>query len=219
MSFTVAELYPSNPILMICKKSYKISLLTLHKEVFIKENYGSINEMYEVIEKDVEQLFVLLFELIIDFKGDYDDFKKFIFSEKDFAKTGKDIQRVLAQAINLSMPLIKNHKRQKEISEIMSFKDNVQPCFAVHYDRLAKRYSYTLDQFYSLTLRQLHALLKVSDDEGYKELEILAQLNGMKMQERMQYNDISPEEEKEQDEAAQSMFERLKQEYEDNNKE
>ena len=221
MSYLLEELNPSCPILQIDGKEIKLSLITLHKEVAFAEKYGSFQDVFEHLRKKPEDILEVMFELLEDktqFKNSPEVFKKFIFSitskEKIEEKSTKMFE-ALQDATSKSMPLIKNMKRHKEIQQINSAGEETKPCYVVYYDALAKRYGYTIEQFYSLTLRQVHLLLKVIGDKTYEELEIQAALQGKKLKPRMNFDDISPEQEAANEEQAFEALRELQKKYQD----
>ena len=115
------------------------------------------------------------------------------------------------------MPLIKNSQRLKELNDIKNLDDESKPCYARYYDTLAKRYGYTIEQFYGLTLRQVHILLNTSNDQSYDELEVQAALMGRKLKPKMKMLDVSVEEEMDQEQDAMDALKRLRERYEGNN--
>lgn len=219
MSYTVEDLNPRNPILVLGKKSVELSLITLQKEVIFIEEYGSSIKIFDTLKKAPEKIVNVIWELVIDkghFKKDLEVFTKFVISsETSIIERSKSMSIALHACISGSMPLIKNQKRYKDIQEISKTQTENTPCYTSYYDTIAKRYGYTIEQFYQLTLRQLHMLLKVSGDKSYDELEIQAALAGRKLKPRINFRDVSEEEEKEQEEQAVEALKRLQKEYQD----
>jgi len=220
MSFTVSELSPSNPVIKINDKDISISLLTLQKEVLLQERYGSLDEIFNYIKKDALELLNIIWILVInksEFKNSIIEFKKEVLSGKDsIVDKSAKMYEALNLSIRLSMPLIKNKKRYKELQEIKGTENEGTPCYVGYFDTVAKRYGYTLDQFYQLTLRQLHMLLTVIGDKSYEELEVQAALQGKKLKPRIKFHDISEEEEADQEQQALDALKELQSRYEKN---
>lgn len=222
MSYTVEELNPCNPVLEIDGELTIISLITLEKEVFFMENYQSVSNSFEVLREKPELLINFVWELVLDksrFGNSFEKFNSFIFGSKDpLADVAKKMKNCFDESVRKSSPLIKNVKRYKELQEINKTQTDAEPCYATYYDSIAKRYGYTLQEFYGLTLGQLHILLKTINNEAYKELETQAALHGRKLKPRMEFKDISPEEEAEQEKDALDALARLQKEYEEKKK-
>lgn len=222
MSFTVEELNPKKPVLKLGNKNIVLSLITLHKEVFFKEQYGSLAKAYEVMREDGIEILNIIWELVEDkneHENNFEVFKKIVLTSSDGAvEHGKNMLKCLNEAVAKSQPLIKNQKRYKELQDIKGAMTDKTPCYGVYYDGLAKRYGYTLDQFYGLTLGQIHIMLNVIGDESYKELEVQAALQGRELKPRMEIQDISIEEEQAQEADAMDALKRLQEEYKKNQK-
>jgi len=218
MSYTIEELNPLKPVLVIDDREIIISLITLHKEVIFKEKYGSLSKVFDAIKEKPEEIINVIWILTInkkEFGFSLEELKKFIFTSKQsILEWSKDMHRCLNESISKSMPLIKNQKRYKEIQEIKGSTTDTEPCYAGYFDTIAKRYGgYDLDKFYELTLRQLHMLLSTIGDKQYEELEVQASLHGRKLKPRMTFEDISEEQEKEQEQQALEALKRLQDEY------
>lgn len=213
MNYTIEEFKPLNTELTIDNVSYFYSPLTLHHEVIFINLYGSIPKMLKKLSDEPTEIFKISWQLIDQsrFNYNYAEFLKVLTEcNEEKIELGKKLNTLLNQSIAQSQPLIKNIKRYKESQEIAASKSESKPCYAVYYDRLAKRYSYTIDQFYSLTLRQVHILLKTSEEESYKELEIEAALRDKKLKDRPKYEDIPIEQEQQQEAQAIDAMKRLK---------
>ena len=221
MSYSVEDLNPALPVLIIDGKEITISFVTLHLEVIFKDQYGSLPKLFEELEKNKQLIIPIIWELVINkpqFNNSVEDFKKCIFSTKEsLIDVSKKMTACLNDSVHKSMPLIKNKQRYEDIQKLKKATTDEateKPCYATYFDTVAKRYGYTLDQFYELTLRKLHIILNTIGDESYKELEVQAALNGVKLKPRMTYRDVSPEEEKEQEEDAFAALKKLKENYE-----
>ena len=225
MRITVEELNPRKPVLIIDNKEIVLSLITLHHEVIFKDQYGSLAKLFENLKEKPELIFDVVWELLIDkhqFNDSLEIFRKQVFTAKEsLLDISKKMTSCLHDSVHKSMPLIKNKKRHedlKQIKDATTDEGDAEPCYARYFDNVAKRYGYTLDQFYELTLRKLHIILNTIGDEAYKELEVQAALNGVKLKPRMTFKDITPEEEKEQEDDALAALQKLKDNYEKNKK-
>lgn len=70
-----------------------------------------------------------------------------------------------------------------------------------------------MDTFYALTLRQIIYLKKAIEKRKNIELEIKASLHGKKIKESMKPLDITPEEDRESDKAAEKLLQRMKEQH------
>lgn len=219
MSYGINELKPKNPILIIDKREIELSLITLEKEVTFIEVYGSLPNIFKVINEIPEEILDITWELIIDktqFKSRREVFKKYALTSKDsIVDWSRKMMLCIYQSVNKSQPLIKNQKRYKELQEIKGTQTDKTPCYGVYYDTIAKRYPYTLDEFYNLTLRQLHMFLSTIGDESYKELEVRAALANRELKPRMEFNDVTEEEEQQQTDDALEVLKRLEKNYQE----
>ena len=217
MSFTVEELNPKKPVLKIDDKEIVLSLITLHIDVILKEKYGSLSNVFDAIHEKPEELINVVWILVLNknqFENKPEVFKNHVLtSNESIVSWAKSMSACLQEAVSKSMPLIKNQKRYKDIQEIKGSETNEKPCYASYFDTVAKRYGYTLEQFYELTLRQLHILLKTIGDKSYDELEVQAALAGRQLKPRMKFEDISEEEEQENEDQAMEALKRLQEEY------
>ena len=78
---------------------------------------------------------------------------------------------------------------------------------------LAARYNYTLDEFMKLTVVQIRNMLKIIDDQRFKEAEVQASLHGMKMKPRMQATNFDKKQDEKLNLAAKKALERMQREY------
>lgn len=219
-TYDICDLRPEK----VYYKNYELLPFTLNAEVWAVNRFGSITQMTEAIKNPTEAgNETALFEVLLYLMADKSVFKK----PEDVIKDGlaiskqalinnaghayKSIKRVL----DLSSPLIKNPERLKDQLAMQETQGAPSPCYGVYYDRIAKRYGYSIDQFYELTLRQLHILLSVINEESYHELEVQASLQGRELKPRMEVLDITPEQEKEQEQAAQDAYAELQRRYEE----
>ena len=222
MEFQIHELHPAKQVLKIDSREIRLNYMTLDIDLQFKARYGGINELYETIQKEPTEVLHTIWILVIDkmrFNYDFEKFQKYVLtSQSSIVDTAKQMRELLNTCIRESMPIIRNKKRYEELNAIKHNQEDSKPCYARYYDTVASRYGYTLDQFYSLTLGQLHALLNVCGDKQYEELEVQAALAGKKLKPRMTFNDVSEEEETQQDDDAMAAFEELKKQYQENNK-
>jgi hypothetical protein len=216
MSYSVEEFRPANPTLSINGRDFEISLITLHIDSKIKTKFTSLENIFDQIRIKPMRIFDALWILILDkayFNHSQEKLKEAILSEcKTSEVTGKIIE-VFNEAIGKSMPIIKNKKRYEELLKINQTQEERKPCYAVYYDTLAKRYGYSIDEFYNLTLRQLHILLHVVGDQSYEEIEVQAALQGKKLKPRMKPLDIEEDDDKRLDEDAVAAHAQLMKEY------
>lgn len=219
MNFKYNELYPQKPILTIGNFELEIEILSLKHLVYIDETYGSVQQLLDKIKDEGTILMDIMWYLVLD-KSIF-DFKKLSFVEaftsKDIIETAKKAYECLNKTIILSMPLIKNAKRYKEIQKIKKAQNDDQSsvtCYGQIYDKLAMRYGYTIEDFFNLTLRQVHILLEKSASGLHKELEVQAALMGRELKPQVTFSDFTEEEEEENNSDALAAFERLKKEYE-----
>lgn len=217
MSFTVEELNPKKPVLVIDKKEILLSLVTLQHDVIIKEKFGSLSKMFDFLAEDPKKIVEVIWILVVDkpqFQNSFEVFNNFaLSSDESIVDWSKRMVMCLQESVSKSMPLIRNEKRYKDIQEIKGATTDEKPCYAGYFDAVAKRYGYTLEKFYELTLRQLHIILKTIGDKSYDELEVQAALAGRQLKPRLKFDDISKEEEKENEDQAMDALKRLQEEY------
>lgn len=218
MKYNVDDLNPSNPILIINEKEYSLNLLTLQIDILFKTKIDRLENIFIEINKRPILLFELIWLLLKD-KSNFDyspkKFKDAIFSELSTVEMTKSMMKNLSEVINKSMPIGMNTKNSDELRKINNLQndDDGKPCYGVYYDTVAKRYGYTIEQFYNLTLRQLHILLIVIGDKSYDELEVQASLQGKKLRPRMKPLENTVESDTKLDDDAKELHERLMKEY------
>lgn len=225
MSYTVEEFNPQKPVLVVDDQQFDISFITLQKEVTFKAQYGSLNKMFENLKENPQIVISVMWELLIDklyFNYSYKKFEKFILTtEESLLDVSKKMTACLNDSVAKSMPVIKNKKRYKELQDIKKAQSegNADPCYVVYYDSVSKRYGYTIEQFYELTLGQLHKILQVIGDKVYEELEVQAALQGKKLKPRVKFDDVSEEQEEQNDAHALEALKELQRKYKERNKE
>lgn len=187
--------------------------MTLKKQVELIENYGSLVKAFESV-KDFKSLCNLIWLLIDRSEYEY-KFKAFYFDAYLELQNNKNSMiKALYECQEKSMPKIKNNKFRKELEKINAAKDEKPVCYGEIYDVFAKRYGYSLDEFYNLTTRQMYAMLKIIDKKTYDELSVKASLHGVKLKERIQYNDeISDEDAERHDKEAADFLKKAREEY------
>jgi len=215
MQYSITDLRPANPILSIGDRSFTISLITLHIESIIKEKICSLNEIHKNISKNPLIIFDIIWILLIDKNqfDNYTEFKNFIYKQAKTSEVSRSISEVIEESFYKSMPKIKNKAKYDDLLRISQANETEKICYGVYYDRLAKRYGYTINDFFNLTLSQLHILLTVSSDQSYEETEVQAALQGRKLKARMKFNDVEEDEDKKLDNDAKELLERLQREY------
>ncbi len=214
MQYSISDLRPANPILSIGDRDFSISLITLNIEAIIKETICPLNEIQEYINKNPLIIFDIIWILIInkDFKNK-EEFKIFIYKQAKTAEVSAKIKQALDDTFFKSMPKFKNKAKYDELLKISQSQTDTRPCYGAYYDRLAKRYSYTIDDFFNLTLGQLYILLTVSSDQTYEEIEVQAALQGRKLKPRLKFDDLDEKEDIKLDEDAKELLARLQREY------
>lgn len=221
MNFKYDELAPHNPVLCLVDFDLEIQILNLNHLAYIDQKYNSIQGLLDQIKITPETLIDALWYLLKDkiiFSYKKSLFKELFFSG-DIIENSKNGYTCLTQAITYSMPLIKNEKRYKEIQQIKKAQNENQSsimCYGAIYDSLANRYGLSLKDFYELSLRQIHILLEKASSGLHKDLEIQAALMGKKLQPKLEFNDFSEEQEKENEEEAMDALKRLQEQYKKN---
>lgn len=218
MNYSIEDLNPLKPILIINDNEIELNLLTLHIDMKLKEKVDRLENVFAEINKTPMLLLDIIWILIADkskFNNSKIDFKQAIFSAGNTVELTKNMMSKTSEVIAKSMPLVLNSKNYEELRKINNLQrdDDGTPCYGVYYDTIAKRYGYTIDQFYNLTLRQLHILLTVIGDKSYEELEIQATLQGKKLRPKIKALDIDTEADTKLDDDAKELHERLMKEY------
>lgn len=215
MEYKIQDLRPNNVFIELYDLELEIGLLTLHKTNLILETIGDINNINEILKNNPLLLFDVIWILLVnksDFKNKK-EFKNAIFSIAKTSEVSARLKDSLFEVMRRSTPKMKNTKKYDELLKLNELQGNAKVCYGVYYDRLAKRYGYTLDQFYELTVAQLNILLMVSSDESYHDIEIQAALQGKKLKAKMQYDDVDEKTDAELDKEADEMLKRLQAEY------
>lgn len=225
MKYNFDELNPSNVFFNMSDTEVELSCISLKNLTFIEEEFNGLENIFEVIKEKPETLIKILWRLVVrkeQFDYDYSKFKNKFLSFK-IAETSKQAYASWTSLVARSMPLIKNKKRYQEIQKIKKAQqedaNQSTTCYGDIYDSLASRYAYSLEDFYNLTLRQIHILLEKLEDGKYKELEIQASLLGKKLKPRVTYSDFSEEQEVEQQEQANEALAELQRKYKERQKE
>lgn len=221
MAYTLEEFNPIESALLMDNREFVLSRITLELDRVIHEELGGIAEAFKLIEAEPMRLFDLCWILIKDkafFDYNRETFQKYVIGRKEnLQKLTVRIVEALHKTVKDSMPLIVNAKRYKEIQEVLTTTTDTKPCYVRYYDSIANRYGYTIEQFYELTLRQVHMLLQIIGDVSYEELEVQAALNGRELKPRIKYDhNISEEEVKEQEDDAMEALKELQRKYQEN---
>lgn len=215
MQYSISDLRPNNPILCIGDKTFSISLITLQIESLLKEQFCELNLIHDKINKNPLIIFDIVWMLIIN-KSEFKnatEFKNFIYAQAKTSEVAGGIRDAVYDSFYKSMPKVKNKAKYDELLKINQANESSKICYGIYYDKIAKRYGYSIDNFFNLTLGQLHILLTVSSDQSYEEIEMQAALQGRKMKARMKFEDVEEKEDKKLDEGAQDIFKRLQNEY------
>ncbi len=196
---------------------------TLELEVWAIYQYGSINKMYEELRAPTKERPFLVFDILHKLLKDKTKFKKPIHLVKEFIDISKQAiinnsalaYKAIKRSLDLSAPIIINPERYKAKIDMLKAQGQLadEVCYGTYYDTLASRYGYSIDQFYNLTMRQLHILLKTINEEKHNELSVSAALQGRELKPRMEVLEITEEQEKENEESAASAHESLLKRY------
>jgi len=218
MPYTLDELRPLNPAIVVNDDSIEFNLLDLNAVNVLTKKYGSISLSVEHISKNPSDIFEMAYFLLKD-KSKFERLINFInylhASKLNTIQIAQELTRVFHESVIESMPVVKNSKLVEEYQNAMGMEFQ-KPCYGKYYDTVAKRYSYTIDEFMKLTLRQLHIILTISNDGAYEELEVQAALLGKQLKPRMKMIDIDEKTDKEQDEDAQRMLKELQAKHKGN---
>lgn len=214
MNISLEEFNPYIDAVILNGQSFQTRAFDLSAEVWAAKHFGSLASYIEKLKAgDPAAIYAAFYTLLETKEYNYGAFVR------HFVLKGKEKPREVAQKIidHLSQlvldaqPLVKNPKRMKEISEALGRGELPNAYnYAVYFDRVAKRYGYTVKDFYSLTSRQLHAIFKAMQVTDREELEVKAALHGKQLKDKIHYYDISPEEEKAHEEQAYDALERLR---------
>lgn len=219
MAYSLEELRPSNPVLWLDGSELEFSLITFRMDAKICAIAGSLERVFAEVLKRPELLFEVAWTMLIN-KGtfaDYAAFKAMIDkSSKGTAEISQLLSNVIHEALLKSIPVIKNKKRQDELRKIQELQNGgpTTPCYGSYYDVVASRYGYSIDDFYNLTLRQLHIILSVAGDKRYEEIEVQAALQGRKLKPRMTApEELTEEKDEDMDKQAQEMYQEQMKRY------
>lgn len=216
MAFSIEELRPANPIILVKGRELELSLITLKIDAKIKDKFGKLENIFDQVRKNPFSIFDALWILLLDkesFNNSRTDFSQFVLSAAKTSEVTISIMNAIHESIGKSMPVIKNKQRYDELLKISQTHEDRKPCYGVYYDTLAKRYGYSIEDFYNLTLRQLHILLNIVGDQSYEDLEVQAALQGKKLKPRIKPIDIEEKDDKILDDDAKDLHARLMEEY------
>jgi len=222
MDIEIHELRPAAVTLVLGTSTLTLRAFTLDDEVWAIENFGSTNRMGELAASGNSDKGLVLFKVIwhlLAHKGEwplYSDFETYLLGMgKAFVvKQSGTFYDALRKTLINSAPLIKNVERMKILAKQAEALGAKAPSYVSYYDKLARTYGFTLEQFYNLTLRQLHLLLNGVQEGDYSALEIQAALAGRKLQPRVSVDlNVTPEQEADQEVEAKEAHKRLMQDY------
>lgn len=227
MSLQLHELKPPLVKIVLDQKVFMLKPFTLNEEVEVIHKFGSMKNTMGFLnsptEKNPYTVFILAWQLLED-KEYFGTLDKFIKSckgnsKRAFIRAGQSCFKGVKQSIEDSGPLIKNPERMAFLHKqaVMQGKEKEQVCYASYFEKISSRFGYTINEFYELTMRQLHALLKCISNSKYEELEVQAVLAGRKMKPRIEYDDITPEQEKENEKAGENAHAELQRRFKERN--
>lgn len=219
MAYTISDLNPARPVLIIDSQEISISLITLNISLYIEQEFTTLENLLKELDKNKVLIFKIVWMLVLDkkeFNNNFVTFSNKIQSKESLLNVAKKLTAVLYEAIKKSQPLVKNLQRQKDAQRIQQTQTEKEPCFADYFDTIAARYGHTLEDFYNLTLRNLHIILKTVGDKKYEELEIQAALLDKKLKPRLNIKEISEEEEQANEDQAQEALKELQRKYQEN---
>lgn len=219
MAYSADDLNPTNPYITVDGVDFEFEVMTLRAEAKMREKFGDTYKVYEKIKEEPLRLYDALWILLRNkefFKQSKKDFIHYFMNNMDTLSFSKQSMTVINDCFLKSAPIIKNISKMQELAKIKAQQDEKPVCYGVYYDKIASRYGHTIDQFFNLTLRQLHILLKVSNDEKYQEIEVQAMLQGRKLKGKMEYVDIDEELDKKAESDAKEMHKKLMEEYNKN---
>lgn len=215
MGHALEELRPNNPAMNVDNYVIEFNLLSLKLINKFTKIYGSISKALTLIEKEPSKIYEMSYLLISD-KEKFPTqatFKLFLDSSSFTTDSiASELLRCFYESVIASLPVVKNQKLKEEYQKALGHEAK-EPCYGEYYDTVAKRYSYTIDDFMNLTLRQLHIILTVSSDGIYEEFEVQAALLGKQLKPRMKMVDIDEATDKEQDEMALQMLKEQQAKY------
>lgn len=227
LEFNIEELKPYPVFVEVKDEEVELLPFNLNHEVYVIKHFKDLNSMISLMNKSnktkeeilhqTTHLLNLTWTLIKDkeqFKNSKANFVNSFINNKHI-KAGRKLSDAIIDSIINSLP------RQDKIAasdlDGNSGEGN-KICYANYYDRLAKRYGLSIDDFYNMTLRQVHGLLVISGGEEYKELEVKAAIAGRKLKPRIETRYTSREEEASNDLQAKEAVAELQKLYEERQK-
>ena len=225
MNYKAEEFNPPNPWIIVDGMEIELLTFNLGLQIKMQKRFGDLNDLYNLLQKEVDTVIEFCWHLVKDksfFENRIANFKKKLTLEAlKNNKIGNELRIAVEDAILNSTPIIINKKRKEDIQKVKSAGKPAKICYANYYDRIASRYSTTLQEFYSLTLRQIVAMLESINDGKQIEFQQQANLAGKKLKPVIEYNEVTEEEEKENDLQAEEAHAELMRKYNEskNNKE
>lgn len=218
MQYLIQDIYPIATI-NILGQEFELGLITLKIQSYFFHKYGELENIDVIIKRNPMVIFDITWLLLKDkhiFNNDKQVFINKLYSLGMTAEITSELKFKIFDIVRLSMPKIANSKKYADLMKLNSLSEEALVCYGVYYDRLAKRYRYSLDDFMNLTLGQLYILLNVSSDQNYKDIELQASLQGRKLKAQTKFNDIDEATDNKLDEDAQDLLKRLQAEYKKN---
>lgn len=119
MGYSLEALKPQNERIIVGEEEVEISLITLQKETYFIDAYGSVQKMLENLSENPADIFKVTYELVIDkerFNKSFVSFRKEILNIKTIKShgdLGEHLLEKLYASIRKSMPKVKNKKERK----------------------------------------------------------------------------------------------------------
>lgn len=221
MNITMNEFSPFISPLEIGDNVLHCRAFDLRAETWAEQNFESLSNFISLItEGNSSAIYAGIHTLLVKKDISFSAFVKTICLKphKDAKENLKTMFDYLIELLKDSQPMIKNPTRAKEIQKAKAKAENEDVNYASIFDKVAARYGYSIETFFSLTSRQLHAVFKAIGDADYKDLEVRAALAGRKLKEQMHFPDITVEEEESNHSDALGAIERHKERFKKDNK-
>jgi len=185
----------------------EFSPFDLDKEVYVIEKFGSLSKFIEKLNSDKTTLLRIIYKFV-----DNEKLKNF-FSAEDFDRDDIiKLNEAFTKTILNSMPAV-NNSNYKDFLKIHNLTGDVKADYIKYYDKFARRYGYSLDDFFKLTRRQLVALMEGIQDGDHEDLEVKASLSGKKLKPRTKMLEVSDEQNKENEDQAMKALLDMKNKY------
>jgi len=213
MIITLSELNPFIENIEINGVLLETTAFNLRAETWAEKHFESLEKFIGKIKAgDPTAIYLGFYTVLKNKTFGYKHFlKEILFKDKKMIgeNTGA-IANHLAEIITYAQPLIKNPEAMLELREVLGKNEDAEEeNYALLFDKIARRYGYSIETYYELTSRQIHAIFKAADIEDYKILEQKAALHGRKLKERIKFHDFTPEESKAHEEQAFAAIDRI----------